>query len=167
MTHLITKTATEGGKQRQSWIRPMMMKDAPQIVSMASDMHQESTYKNLDFDPVKLIDIVEMVCCEPEYFAFIYDDGEIKGLAVGYVMEHFFGHDLTSGDLAIYVKPEHRRGRVGVDLVVAYREQCLKLGVKEPLLGVSAGINPERIGKLYQRLGFTEKYTIYKMPEKM
>jgi hypothetical protein len=29
---------------------------------------------------------------------------------------------------------------------------------------VSAGIMPERIGKLYERMGFTEKYVIYKKP---
>jgi hypothetical protein len=27
-----------------------------------------------------------------------------------YVVSHFFGHDLTSGDFAVYVLPEHRKG---------------------------------------------------------
>jgi len=29
---------------------------------------------------------------------------------------------------------------------------------------VSAGITPERTGRLYERLGYTEKYIIYKKP---
>jgi hypothetical protein len=41
---------------------------------------------------------------------------------------------------------------------------CSEQGVSEPLLGVSAGITPDRIGQLYERLGYTEKFTIYKKP---
>ena len=86
------------------------------------------------------------------------------GFCAAYVVSHFFGHDLTSGDFAVYVLPEHRKGMAGVKLIKGYLEWCESKGVKEPLLGVSAGIMPERIGKLYERMGFTEKYVIYKKP---
>jgi hypothetical protein len=47
-----------------------------------------------------------------------------------------------------------RAGRVGT---VASIDMCTDDGV-------SAGITPDRIGQLYERLGYTEKFTIYKKP---
>lgn len=159
-----TKQATEEDKQLPLWIRSMVMTDIPHVVLMASDMHKESIYRELDFNPKKIMELCETIINNPDvYFGYIYDDGEIKGLCAGYITPHFFGDDLTSGDLAVYVKPEFRKGRVGVSLIKAYTDHCLSRGVKEPLLGVSAGINVDRIGALYERLGYTGKYTIYKM----
>ena len=51
-------------------------------------------------------------------------DSEIIGFCIGYVAPHFFGNDLTSGDLAIYVVPEHRGGMMGARLVKAYDAWC-------------------------------------------
>jgi len=146
-------------------VRPMTYKDIPTLITLGADMHKESRYSHLDFQPTKLMELGEMILSNPDtYFTLVYDDGEIKGFVIGYIYPHFFGNDLTSGDLAVYVLPEHRKGRVGIKLIVAYAEHCKKLGVKEPVLGVSAGVLSEKVGKLYERLGFTDKFQVYRMP---
>jgi GNAT superfamily N-acetyltransferase len=147
-------------------IRPMTRNDVPVLIALGADMHRESRYAHLDFDPNKLLDLADSVLADPDtYLALVCEvEGVQVGFCAAYVVSHFFGHDLTSGDFAVYVLPEHRKGMAGVKLIKGYLEWCDSKGVKEPLLGVSAGIMPERIGKLYERLGFTEKYTIYKKP---
>jgi GNAT superfamily N-acetyltransferase len=149
-------------------IRKMVISDIPLMISLGAEMHQESRYSNLDFDPNRLWSLGEQIIKTPDnYLAAVYEkNNKIVGFCVGYVAPHFFGNDLTSGDFAIYVLPEHRKGMVGVKLIKTYDEWCVAKGVKEPMLGVSAGITPERIGKLYKRMGYTETYTIYKKPEK-
>ena len=146
-------------------IRPYAVHDLKAVLALGSAMHAESRYSTLDFDPRKLDDLSDSVLSDGRYLALVAEvDGDVVGLLVGYVMPHWFGHDLTSGDLAVYVTPSHRKGMIGVKLVKAYTEWALSKGVKEPMLGVSAGIMPERIGALYQRLGYTETYVVYKMP---
>ena len=144
----------------------MTAQDIPVMIALGAEMHTESRYSNLDFDPARLWALGDQIMANPEsYLSVVYEkDGEVIGLCVGYAAPHFFGNDLTSGDFAIYVLPGHRKGMVGVKLVKAYDDWCVRKGVKEPLLGVSAGITPDRIGQLYERLGYTEKYIIYKKP---
>jgi len=147
-------------------IRPMTAQDIPVLIDMGAAMHKESRYAKLDFDPGKLRDLGETILGNPEAWLVLVAerDGGIIGFCIGYVAPHFFGNDLTSGDLAIYVMPEHRGGTIGARLVKLYTSWCEAKGVKEPMLGVSAGITPERTGRLYERLGYTEKYIIYKKP---
>lgn len=149
-------------------IRDMKPTDIPVLISLGQDMHQESRYRNLDFNPVRLMELGDQILKNPQmYLAKVYEvDNEIRGFVIAFVVHHFFGDDLTAADLAVYVMPEHRKGRVGIKLVQAYTEWCEKKGVKEPLLGVSAGIDSLRIGKLYEHMGYTDKYIVYKKPTK-
>jgi|GEM_PF-1192486 len=148
-------------------IRDFTMLDAPHVISLGKQMHSESVYKNLDFNPLRLLELAETVVSNPQvYMAKVYDDGEIKGFVAAYATPHFFGDDLTSGDFAVYVSPQFRNGMIGIKLIKSYISWCERKGVKEPLLGVSAGINTKMIGSLYKRLGFTQEYRIYKMPSK-
>ena len=145
-------------------IRPMTAQDIPALLVLGAAMHGESRYAKLDFDSEKLRLLGETMLGNPDsWLALVVErDGDIIGFCCGYVAPHFFGNDLTSGDLAIYVVPEHRGGTIGARLVKLYTGWCEARGVQEPLLGVSAGITPERTGRLYERLGYTEKYIIYK-----
>ena len=145
----------------------MTAQDIPVLIDMGAEMHKESRYANLDFDPQKLWRLGETMLGNPDsWLALVVErDGDIIGFCCGYVAPHFFGTELTSGDLAIYVVPEHRGGTIGARLVKKYTAWCEAQGVREPLLGVSAGITPDRTGQLYERLGYTEKYTIYKKPD--
>ena len=147
-------------------IRRMTAQDIPALIALGEAMHKESRYSSLDFSADKLRELGRTILAKPnEWLALVSDrGGEIIGFCLGFVCPHFFGNDLTSGDLAVYVTLEHRGGMAGVALVKEYDAWCLKMGVREPLLGVSAGITPERTGQLYERLGYTEKYIIYKKP---
>ena len=147
-------------------IRPMTAQDIPVLIDMGAAMHKESRYEKLDFDPEKLRSLGTNMLDQPDgWLCLVAErDSEIIGFCIGYVAPHFFGNNLTSGDLAIYVVPEHRGGMMGARLVKAYDAWCSEKGVKQPLLGVSAGITPDRTGQLYERLGYTEKYTVYKKP---
>jgi len=146
-------------------IRPVSNRDIPQCVLLGAAMHKESRYAHLDFSVPKVVNMIETIITSDDWCGFVAEkDHNLIGFAAGYVMPHFFGDDLTSGDLAIYVSKVHRGGMLGVKLVKAYVAWCEAKGVKEPMLGVSAGITPERTGQLYERMGFTEKYCIYKKP---
>lgn len=147
-------------------IRDMKRLDIPSLIMLGAEMHKESTYKHLDFDPVKLWALGDQILANPDsYCAFVAEkDGEIIGLIIGYAVPHFFGNDLMSGDLAVYVDAAHRKGMTGARLVKAYLDWCDGKGVKCPMLGVSAGISSDKVGRLYERLGLTDKYQIYRRP---
>ena len=141
------------------------MADVVSVIDLGKMMHEESIYADLDFDPARLLELAHHVIPSTEYLTLVAEkDGQIVGLCVAYATPHFFGNDLTAGDMAIYMHPDHRRGLLGVHLVKHYISWCDMKGVKHPMLGVSAGIKPERVGKLYRKLGFTTEYVVYKRP---
>ena len=76
----------------------------------------------------------DSVLADPDtYLALVCEvEGVQVGFCAAYVVSHFFGHDLTSGDFAVYVLPEHRKGMAGVKLIKGYLEWCESKGVKEP-----------------------------------
>jgi GNAT superfamily N-acetyltransferase len=113
-------------KPKGNMIRPMTAQDIPVLIDMGAAMHKESRYAKLDFDPGKLRDLGETILGNPEAWLVLVAerDGGIIGFCIGYVAPHFFGNDLTSGDLAIYVMPEHRGGTIGARLVKLYTSWC-------------------------------------------
>ena len=145
-------------------IRLIEKKDIPSLVLIAKDMHGESVYSHLDFSVESVVELCEFIIDNPEtqLGLVVIKDGSVVGFAGGFVCRHTFGNDLTSGDYGIYLNKEHRKGMAGVKLIKSYTSWALSKGVKEPMLGISAGINDDRAGRLYTRLGYKTKFTVYK-----
>ena len=144
-------------------IRLMQSSDIPAMLAMGRMMHAESRYSHLDFSEDKLRRLGETILQNPNYFSVVVErDGDLIGMAIAYVTEHFFGHDLTSGDLAAYVVPSHRGGMAGPRMIAAIDAWYNERGVSDMLLGVSAGINADSIGRLYERFGYTDVFRIYR-----
>lgn len=61
----------------------------------------------------------------------------------------------VASDLLFYVKPECRGTTVALRLVKAYKEWAEELGCHEVRLSTASGINTERVGQFYERLGFS------------
>jgi GNAT superfamily N-acetyltransferase len=134
-------------------IRDAAEADIPYLVELGRAMHFESRYARFDFDPAKYATVLAHVI--PQGLTFIAEqDGEVIGVFVGVLDSMFFGHDIVARDLLTYVAPE-RRGRAGVGLIREYVRRAKALGAADIHIGVSTGLQPERTGRLYERLGFS------------
>lgn len=55
-------------------IRKMVISDIPLMISLGAEMHQESRYSNLDFDPNRLWSLGEQIIKTPDnYLAAVYE----------------------------------------------------------------------------------------------
>lgn len=124
------------------------------VVALARAMHAESPrYRSHTFDPIKVANTFHAVV--PTGGAFVAEqDGRIVGLLAAFVIEDFFGHDKVAGELALYVLPEARGGTAGARLLRAFEAWGKAQGAREAFLGISAGIENERVAGLYERLGY-------------
>jgi hypothetical protein len=126
--------------------------DIPALVELGRLMHRESRYARFDFDPFKYSAVLRAVI--PQGVTFVAEQGgELVGAFVGRVDSHFFSDTKIASDLLAYVAPTHR-GSTGVQLIREYKRRAKALGVVEVYLGVSAGILPERVERLYECEGF-------------
>jgi len=146
-------------------IRPVEYKDVEACISLGFLMHQESHYQFLDYDALKIAELIERSQTNPESVCiFVAEKNEeIIGFFVGLKAEYWFGRDTMTCDLVLYVKPEHRGCSAAPRLVKAYEKWASKLGVKEINIGTSTDVNSERTIGLYKRLGYsTASYSFRK-----
>lgn len=92
------------------------------------------------------------------------DEGSIVGfLWAGY-------HDLApwtpvrvASDILFYIVPEKRGTLLGMRLIKAYKQWAFEKECAEVRLSIASGINEERVGRMYERLGFETFGTVYNL----
>ena len=140
-------------------IRKMKLSDVNVVIDMGRAMHGESYFKFLDFSEAKLLALWDSINLFPNRMCgFVAEkDNKIIGIFVGAINEHWFGHDKVSCDLALYVTPEERGGSAAMRLVKAYERWAKEQGAREIHIGTATNVNPDRIRKLFSRLGYGDE----------
>jgi GNAT superfamily N-acetyltransferase len=83
---------------------------------------------------------------------------EKRGIPIGIMSGCIYPSHIFDGnvayDLFLYVLPEHRGSTIAKRLIAKYEQWAMQQDVLEIGIGVSSGINPERTGALYEKLGY-------------
>lgn len=131
-------------------IRPALLSDIPALLDLGEAMHAESRYAKFVYDRAQFertlmatVDNGVSQVCEME-------NGIVGGL-IAFVSPQFFGPDLMSADLGLYITPEFRRGALASRLIQAYIQGAMAHGVTDIRIGCSTGMN---LDALYEANGF-------------
>ena len=86
-------------------------------------------------------------------------DGKVRGYVFGYLTPHYFHSQMMAYCMSIYIEDEYRK--YGKDMLKAF--EAWGKYMKADVLSVSTftNLSPKNLGKLYNRLGYTEKEVIY------
>jgi GNAT superfamily N-acetyltransferase len=146
-------------------IRQMNDDDLEDLIAMGYDMHQESWFHNLNYDPHKLRLLYESIKAYPARLcAFVAEEGDKKvGMFVGGIAEFYFGNDKLASDLLLFVTKEHRGSTAAPRLIKAYIAWAKANEARSINLGISTSINVDRTAKLYEKLGFTLDGHLFRM----
>lgn len=132
------------------------LNDIDAILDLAKELYKDSPYSPLSVNPVKVRATLEKIIVESkgEYVILLSVDGqEIVGVLVGYVYSPVFSDDRIAIEMLWYLKPEHRSGNRGVDMMDAYEYWAKGVGAKVIQYGYLSS-SPEGMLKLYRRRGF-------------
>ena len=128
--------------------------DIPSMIALGKKLHEESPrFMGMDYSEKKLFELGKVVAGQGGLFIAEYD-GEIVGMVVGLISEHFFGHDLMASDLTFYIHKDHRGGTLGVRLMKQFEAWAKCMGARVISLGISTEIDAKRTGDLYRRIGY-------------
>lgn len=135
-------------------IRSITQEDMPLLLYMGRLMHEESPRFSVHpFIEERAAQTIQYIINNDS--GFIAQDNErVVGMIGGALVPHYFSNVVFANDLAVYVTPEYRGGRAALLLVKAFEDWAMRNGAIEIVLGLSTGINPERTGKFYERLGY-------------
>jgi GNAT superfamily N-acetyltransferase len=145
-------------------IRPARQDDLPQLLELGRRMHQESVYRDFEFCERRLTSYLAMVLDTPgRYCLHVAErEGRIVGFLAGYLEPFLFGRETVAHDTAFFVDRSQRGTTTAKRLIDAFRGWARERGARELCLGVSSGIEPERVGAFYERLGLSRAGAIYK-----
>lgn len=145
-------------------IRNATVADVPRMVELGKQMHAASKFRAYSFDVAVLEATINGLIDKPRGIALVSEvDGVIVGGFIGYLTEHFFGFDLASYDLALFLEPEHRGGITAARLIKAYIDQAREKGAAEIVVANSTGIAKERTAQLFARAGFSHDGYVFSM----
>ncbi len=89
----------------------------------------------------------------------LFRDGKLSGAFGAIVTEDLNSADLVANECFWFVLPE-ARGR-GFELLLAYEEEARKRGAVRCSMIHLLSLQPEKLGELYQRRGYTPVETSY------
>ena len=145
-------------------IRQITHDDIPRLIEIGLMCHQESEYSVMSFSANKCIALCERTIAEPQMLGTVTaKDGVITGVLVAAAIPAYFSDEITASDLLIYVLPEHRGSRAFYMLCLSYVGWARAKGARLIFLRNSTGIESEKVGNIYQRMGFEHVGGIYRM----
>jgi len=138
-------------------IRRATAADIPRLVEMGQRFRRESEYSALLADnPEQIAALCHQLVSHPSGGAFVAEkDGRVIGM-IGYIVyNHLMSGEKVAGEVAWWVEPEARGD--GLRLMRAAEDEARKAGAVQMQM-----IAPnERVGALYQRLGYRVMETTY------
>jgi GNAT superfamily N-acetyltransferase len=145
-------------------IRDMIKSDIPLMTELGARMHLESEYSEFNYAPEKCFALGDEIVASDNMCGFVAEvDGVVMGMFIGASWCHYFSDATLSSDLLLYVSPDCRGGMTGLRLIKAYLAWAKSKHIDDIRLGETAGIDREVIAKLYNKLGFDNYGTIYRL----
>tara|TARA_R100001163_G_C4943478_1_gene114266 strand:- start:176 stop:631 length:456 start_codon:yes stop_codon:yes gene_type:complete len=126
------------------------------LYRIAMNMRQEATlYGNHKLDPSHIINVLTLMLESPEFFSQgSISDHRLVGVMLGAVQPEMWTQARVGVDIIWYVAPEARGGPAGLKLIRQFEKWCKSKGAEYIQMEVKAGIDNDRVGELYQRLGY-------------
>lgn len=129
--------------------------DIPEVISLGAQMHQESRYAQFPYDEDYCLDMAGRVIKEDMFYSQLArENDQLIGMFFGALNRIPFCAANSAVDLLFYVHPEKRNGRAAPYLLHSFEKWARYNQVEEIQLGISANIDPDRVAKFYNRLGF-------------
>jgi GNAT superfamily N-acetyltransferase len=133
--------------------------DEAALVRMGQRFLTESSYKeHLKNNPAQMIHFTRrMLACADARILVAEEDGEAVGMLVFYLFPHFFSGEPMAGEIVWWVEPERRAGSTGLRLLREAERLAREAGsTKMQMIAPN-----ERIGALYEKLGYRRVETTY------
>lgn len=150
-------------------IRPASFLDIPSIINLGNRYVEEEVKTTAHHSAVWDAEMSAHHLCE----AYMRDDlflwvavldGEVVGFlwAAAHLMAPW-NPAMVASDYLFYITPERRGTSLGYRLVKQYVEWAESMACCEVRLSIASGINEERVGRMYERLGFESFGTVYNL----
>lgn len=109
------------------------------------------------FDENRVLQVADQTVYETDNLVLAaIEDDQIAGVLIAIKVQSLFSKDYQTQELAFYVKPEFRKSTTAKDLLSFYDKWSKHVADISCLVCID-----DRVGKIYQRQGYTKAETAY------
>lgn len=145
-------------------LRFATLEDVPRLLEIGAELYSGSPIEMIGYDRKKVREGLETAIIDTRKFLALVstkktgDTEEIVGALVAYHFLPIFSNNRVACELLLWLDPEHRRGRRGLDLMEGYEHWARLMGCTVVQYGFLAN-SPPKMETLYERTGavFAEK----------
>lgn len=143
-------------------IRPATHADIAVLLILSEQMHAESRYRSLPFNPGKMADLLASLMDGADGCVLVAEvDGHVVGCFAGWCAPHFFSDARVASDFGLYLDPEHRRSGLAAALLRGFVVWAHERGAVLVDAGVTTGTRLDATTRLYRSLGFEPVGTVF------
>lgn len=94
---------------------------------------------------------------------FVYEQNDkVVGFSAGCYSQLMGDENVLSGtELALWIEPNYRKGRAGIQLLTALEDAAKKIGCRYWNMVVMDSSIPNRISNLYKKMGYSKQETTW------
>lgn len=145
-------------------VRELQGGDITGLIKMGGEMHRESVYHTLPFEPLVLRELGGVIIQNPTEiggFVAVTEDGDLAGQMIVCRQKFFFNSLYHCSDIVLYVAQPYRGTSAAIRLIRraelwAKMNDCIELR-----FGESAQINPDAVHRMFKKLGYEPNGTLY------
>lgn len=137
-------------------IREAHIMDAPRLVQLGGAYVRESKgHESYPLDVGHAIAVLSTYINSPDCLVLVaVKETTVVGFFYGILSSYPWSPVYLAVDSLLYVTPEERGALYGVSLIRRYEAWAKQKGAVAVILSTASGVDEERTGKLYERLGF-------------
>lgn len=146
-------------------VREVSTLDVDALIPLVKE-HVEELQSHIGFEE-DVIAYYADLSTKPEAFfklwVCIADDGRLIGYLVANASPYMYCRKYSAGMQAMYVQKASRGSKAAMLLVQAYEDWATNtIKAKEVFIGVDHGINTERVGRFFNKMGFEPTGAFYR-----
>lgn len=135
-------------------IRSATQRDLEDIVNLGVEFWAESQYSDthcdVDYGSESFARCIESGIC-----LLAFRDDKPVGFVAGLVSPMFFNPNIKNAvELCMYLLPEHRKSRLGIELMLGFEAEARNRGCNKCVMSLLVESSPEGLATYYIRKGY-------------
>lgn len=137
-------------------VRAATLADVSEMVAMGRGMHAESPrFRSAPYCEHKAAAVTRALIASEDGAVLVAEyNGDLVGMVLGMVSEHFFSTAKYACDFVVYVRKSFRSSKAAMKLLREWEKFLDDKGVTDRQLGISTEVQAGRTKALYEHLGY-------------
>jgi GNAT superfamily N-acetyltransferase len=137
---------------------------AEEVFQIGAEMHRLGVYKDWPLDRGRSLFVIKALITDPKAMAIGVEtkDGVLIGAMLGEVQQDLWVNVRVAIEYGVYVIEAYRGTSAGIRMIQHFEKWAAQHGADVIRQGVYAGIDNEKTGAIFSRLGYENAGAIYK-----